>query len=79
MRLATHILAEALLADRVVLEPWLPLILPYNLELDQLELVDVLLLASHQVEELIDVVHPPEDQTDVLVQTGLGLLDCGRR
>lgn len=76
MRLATDILTESFLADSVILETCLSLMLPDELELDELQFVYVLLLASDQIEELVDVIHPAEDQSDVLVQTGLGLLDC---
>jgi hypothetical protein len=80
VRLATHVLAEALFADRVVFESALALVLPHHLEINQLQLVDVLLTAAHQVQELVDVLHASQHQTHVLVQLRLSnlLLRLGR-
>ena len=67
LRFPSHVLTEALPTDCVVLEVKLSFMRPDGLKVDQFQLVDVLLTASHQIQELLNFIDSLEDEVDVFI------------
>lgn len=67
MWFASNILAEPLLADRVILKPIFPLMLSNELKIHEFQLINILLTASDQIQKLVDMVDPSQHQTHILV------------
>ena len=79
LRFPAYILAKALFADGIILKMWLSFMETNILEVNQIQLVDILLRASHEVEVLVDVLSTPQDQIYIFIEfelNGLAFLSA---